>query len=266
MLTVVQNSMARRGVVAARVPATSRDDSQTVQIPGLGLAQALASGFRSVTPGAEIYAEGEPCDDISIVTEGWVFQHQILEDGRRQILDFALPGTLLGFQPVAGSEMAHTAEALTHAMVAVIPRERLSELFARDPRFGLRLFAAASGALDAAYEHLTDVGRRTAREAVAHLILRLFGQICAAGPRVAGTAIPFPLTQEHIGDALGLTAVHVCRTLRALRQEEVVQLANGTLKILDARKLAMIAGSREDSLDVPGPSQRAMPPRARMAG
>lgn len=245
MLSVLQNRAAdtdRRAMVAQCNTGRNFD---------ISVAETFATGYRAIPAGREIYAEGEPSDDLYIVTDGWVFQHQILEDGRRQILDFALPGTLLGFQPEPGSEMTHTAEALTNATVAVIPRDRLGEIFARDPEFGMRIVAAAAGALNTAYESLTDVGRRTAREAVSHLLLRLFARVCAHTHQVAGTAINFPLTQEHVGDALGLTAVHVCRTLRGLREEGVVRMCGGTLTVLDAEALADIAGSTTEIVDFP---------------
>ncbi len=225
--------------------------------PGLAIAERFATGHRNVLAGQEIYAEGEPCDDLYIVTDGWVFQHQILEDGRRQILDFALPGALLGFQSDSRGEMPHTAEALTAVTVAVIPRDRLGEMFAREPQFAIRVVSAAAGALNTAYESLTDVGRRTAREAVAHLLLRQFTRICARHPQTAGAPIPFPLTQEHIGDALGLTAVHVCRTLRALREENVLRLCGGSLTVIDPEALAEIVGSVIEIEEFPPPRHRA---------
>lgn len=242
MLSVLHNSttIANHPKFIARAISDDR-------LPVASVIEEIASQYRTIPAGTDIYSEGEASDDLYMVVEGWVFQHQILEDGRRQILDFALPGSLLGFQPDRGAEMTHAAEALTRATVAVIPRDRLGEFLSRDPELGLRVISAAAGALNTAYESLTDVGRRTAREAVAHLLLRLFSRICAAGPQVAGTAISFPLTQEHIGDALGLTAVHVCRTLRCLREKGVVQLTNGKLSVLDPGALAEIAGCMPDA-------------------
>lgn len=231
------------------------------RLPVASVIEGIASQYRTIPAGTDIYSEGEESDDLYMVIDGWVFQHQILEDGRRQILDFALPGSLLGFQPDRGAEMTHAAEALTTATVAVIPRDRLGEFLSRDPEFGLRVISAAAGALNTAYESLTDVGRRTAREAVAHLLLRLFSRICALTPQVAGTAIKFPLTQEHIGDALGLTAVHVCRTMRCLREKGVVELHNGRLSVMDPKALADIAGCATEMESHP---EMQFPPRNAM--
>ncbi len=219
--------------------------------PGLELAKRFTKRCETVPAGMELYAEGEQCGNLYIVTSGWIILHQILEDGRRQILDFALPGTLLGLQPDAGNEMPHTAEALTDAEVAVIPLNRLVESLRGNADIAWRFIAATAGALNVAYDSLTDVGRRTAREAVAHLLLRLFTRVQAQGGGLDDATIRFPLTQEHIGDALGLTAVHVCRTLKSLREDRIMQAGFGILTVLDPEELAEIAGANIGSIPYP---------------
>ena len=88
------------------------------------------------------------------------------------------------------------------------------------------------------FDTLTDVGRRTAREAVAHFLLRMSRRIRALENTNAEDAVSFPLRQEHIGDALGLTSVHVCRTLGKLRKDGLVEVGQGRLRIIDAGALA----------------------------
>lgn len=210
---------------------------------------------RSVAPGREIYAEGESCDSIFVVLDGWAIQHQILEDGRRQILDFALPGALLGLQTAGEDVMSHTAECLTTVTVAAIPRAQLPQLFERNPKFALRFTLLAAETINSAYQTLTDVGRRTAREAVAHILLRLYLRIGAGQDGQAGDGaadvVDFPLTLEHIGDALGLTGVHICRTLRSLREDNIVHLSRGKLRIMDFLGLIEAAGCGADKLSLP---------------
>ena len=128
MLSVLHNSptIANHPKFIARAISDDR-------LPVASVIEEIASQYRTIPAGTDIYSEGEASDDLYMVVEGWVFQHQILEDGRRQILDFALPGSLLGFQPDRGAEMTHAAEALTRATVAVIPRDRLGEFLSRDP-------------------------------------------------------------------------------------------------------------------------------------
>lgn len=206
------------------------------------LIEKWAASHRVVPAGREIYAEGEDCDSLFLVHSGWVIQHQILEDGRRQILNFALPGSLLGFQADFDSAMSHTAECLTDVSLAVVPKSQLPELFRRDPNLAIGFTRLAAETLNSAYESLTDVGRRTAREAVAHLLMRLFLKMRKVNTSAPFGAIDFPLTLEHIGDSLGLTGVHVCRTLKFLREDGIVHLTRGTLRILDLDGLADAAG------------------------
>lgn len=222
---------------------------------GSRVARVLAAEQRAIPAGHEIYAEGEKAGDFYVVLEGWAILYQILEDGRRQILDFALPGSILGLVASCEAEMKHTAESLTDLKVAVVPRRRLGELIARDPTVAMRLVETMAGVLESAYESLTDAGRRTAREAVAHLLLRLARRVIASRPRLAGAVLELPLTLEHIGDAVGLTAVHVCRTLRGLREDGVVTYCKGRLRIANAARLSAAAGAITE--DVSAPSQRA---------
>lgn len=220
--------------------------------PGSGLHASLASRHRFVPAGTELYCEGDEGGDLYIVIEGWMTQYQILSDGRRQILDFALPGTVLGFVSPSDPILAHTAESLTGATVAVIPRDRVRDLCRTNPDFAVHLISVAAETLNLAFESITDMGRRSAREAVAHLLLRLYARIRAQCPRDTETSVMIPLTQEHIGDALGLTAVHVCRTLRSLRQDGILSLSNGKLVVLDLDGLREVAGAHRASELEPG--------------
>ena len=224
------------------------------------LVEKWAVSHRVVPAGQEIYAEGEACDSLFLVREGWAIQHQILEDGRRQILNFALPGSLLGFQSDSEPAMSHSAECLTDVTVAVIPKSKLPELFGRDPNLAVGFALLAAETLNSAYETLTDVGRRTAREAVAHLLLRLFLKMRSIDSSAPFGAVDFPLTLEHIGDALGLTGVHVCRTLRALREDGIAHLSRGTLRLGDFERLVEAAGCSYDNIpyqdEVPAPLPR----------
>lgn len=206
------------------------------------IARRLASDCRLVAGGAELFAEGERSDNLYVVLDGWLFLHRILEDGRRQILDFALPGGVLGYRAHADTPFSFTVEALTDAKVAVIPLSRLKDLLLRGSGCAVALLDAAHESLLEAFDNLTDLGRRTAREAVAHFLLRMDRRIRRTGVRSDDAVMPFPLTQEHMGDALGLTAVHVCRTLRALRADGLVEAGRGRFKILDREALAAEAG------------------------
>jgi CRP/FNR family transcriptional regulator len=204
----------------------------------LDIARHHASDRRFVPAGTELFAEGETSDNLYVVLSGWLFLYRILEDGRRQILDFALPGAVLGYHARPESPFTFSAEAITNAEVAVIPISRVSNLLSQGSACAITLLEAANESLLGAFDTLTDVGRRTAREAIAHFLLRMARRIGAQAGANGEDAMSFPLRQEHIGDALGLTSVHVCRTLGKLRNDGLVEVGQGRLRIIDADALA----------------------------
>lgn len=202
------------------------------------IADRYAIDRRSLAAGTELFAEGEESEFLYVVLSGWLMLHRILEDGRRQILDFALPGAVVGYRAGPDAAFRFTAETVTPASVAIIPLKRIAGLLREGSAASLTLISALNDALLGAFDSMTDIGRRTAREAVAHFLLRMDRRIRRAGQAGAGHAVSFPLTQEHIGDALGLTAVHVCRTLRTLRADGLVTIGCGRLCIEDPEALA----------------------------
>ena len=197
------------------------------------LGTRIAGSHRFVPAGSALYFEGDQGGDLYVVLDGWMIQYQILSDGCRQILEFALPGAILGCVSPSKPTLNHSVESLTGATVAVIPRARVLELCRSDPEFSLHLISAGAASLNLAFESITDIGRRTAREAVAHVLLRLYTRVRAQCPRSTEASVMLPLTQTHIGDACGLTSVHVCRTLSKLRKDGIVSLRDGTLHVLD---------------------------------
>ena len=208
----------------------------------IAIVEHFKSGNRTLPAGVDLYSQDERCSELFTLLDGWICLYQILEDGRRQILDFALPGAFLGFQPDLDAAADHSAYCLTDIAVCVFPRENLFDLFRAHPELALRMawITARDGAL--AREHLTNVGRRSARERVAHLLLELFYRVRRKAGNKSENSIELPLTQEHIADALGLTTVHVNRTLRNLRQAKLLDIHGRVLTVLEPGQLAEVAG------------------------
>ena len=204
------------------------------------------SGYRScdrhLKVGHDLFRQGEPCDAIYNLVDGWIFHYSLLADGRRQILDFALPGAVLGFHPGAEAAMGYGAQALTDAVVCIIPQKALEPLSRRHPEVGLRLASLISQDRNLSFAHLTSIGRQSARERVAHLILELFVRFRSRWPGHRVEEMHLPLTQEHIGDATGLTGVHVNRVLGDLRQDGILTFSYRRLSILDPDRLVDVAG------------------------
>lgn len=200
------------------------------------------SGDRAFQAGQDVFSLGAPCDAIYNLVDGWVFLYNILEDGRRQILHFALPGAVLGFHPACGATATFGAQALTDAVVCMIPHKALDPLSKIHPEIGMRLAWLICRDRSLAFDHLTSIGRRSARERVAHLLLELFIRYRSQWPGSRIEQMHLPLTQEHVGDATGLTFVHVNRVLRDLRQDGIVEFHYRRLRILDPDKLIDVAG------------------------
>ena len=116
---------------------------------------------------------GRPHGDIYNLVSGWVCLQQDLEDGRRQILRFILPGELFGHEPAGMTTMSHAAQALTNASTCVIPTRRVTELRAAYPDFSDRFVWMLERDSLLTMDHLTSLGRRNALERTAHLLLEL---------------------------------------------------------------------------------------------
>lgn len=191
--------------------------------------------------GQDLFSAGEPCDAIFNLVEGWAFHYQLLADGRRQILDFALPGAVLGFDGLSGAAMTYGVQALTDAVFCVVPRRALGPLSRRHPGIGLHLASSIARDRDAAFARLTSIGRHSARERVAHLMLELFVRRRSQWPGHRIEEMHLPLTQEHIGDATGLTGVHVNRVLADLKKDGILTFSYRRLVILDPDRLVDVA-------------------------
>lgn len=200
------------------------------------------TGDREVKAGQDLFSLGDPCDAIYNLVSGWVLRYNLLEDGRRQILDFALPGAVLGFHPFRGSLTTFGARALTDCVVCVVPHAALAAASREQPEIALRLAWLISRDRSLAFDHLTSIGRQSARERVAHLLLELFIRYRAQWPGFRIEEMHLPLTQEDIGDATGLTFVHVNRVLRDLRKDGIAEFHYRRLRILDPDKLVDVAG------------------------
>lgn len=199
-------------------------------------------GNRRIPAGKDLFSLGDSCDYIYNLVDGWMFLYGLLEDGRRQILQFVLPGAVLGFHPAQGSMATYGVQALTDAVVCVIPRKALEPLSRQHPEIAMRLAQLLTRDCSLAFDHLTSIGRSSARERVAHLLLELYIRYHAQWPGSQLERMYLPVTQEHIGDAVGLTFVHTNRVLRELKEEGIVEFHYRRLRILDPDRLIDVAG------------------------
>ena len=197
----------------------------------------------SIVPaGGDIVEQSQPCGDFYVIIDGWAAQYELLEDGSRQILDFLPAGSIAGLQPDGDTPLAYFVQALTTVRVCSFSTAGFLRAARSNSALALWLAAAASRSHCRSLHRLTLIGRLTAKKRVAALLLELYRQGRPWATSDREDEISLPMTQEHIGDALGLTSIHVNRMLRELREEGLLVLKHGVLRILDRERLAEIAG------------------------
>lgn len=195
----------------------------------------------------DIIAQGHPYSSVFILCSGFVWRYKILPDGKRQVLSLGLPGDMIGFPACFFEKAVNATASLTDTVVATVPFKVLYDLFARFPRVATALFWTAAGEAAIYGERLVDVGRRSAYERLAHLILELLVRLRAIG-LVEQMTYVLPLTQELIADVLGLSGPHISRMLRLMREEGLINIEGHRLTVLDLESLTLLASFDGDYL------------------
>lgn len=190
-----------------------------------------------------LYQEDGPADMAFTLFEGWALLYRSDSDGRRQGLRVALPGDFLGYMPPGSVRVHHSALAITDIVVCGFRQEGLHELMVKHPDLAAHITRIQAGYMASCEEHMLGLGRKSAEQRIAYLVADLlhrlkYRRLIAAD----ATVIPFPLTQEMVGDMTGLTPVHTNRVMRRLRAEGVLRADRGRLEILDEEALAHLSG------------------------
>jgi len=199
--------------------------------------QAVSRAFR---PGQEIVSEGKRCNAVFLITEGIALRYRILRDGQRQILNFLFPGDFVGVTNCRFDSALYSIKTLTQATIAPIPLPRLIGLFDTHPRLAAKLFWGFACEAAICAEHMITLGRRSAPERVAHLLLELLTRLQAIG-LADERSYRLPLTQEMISDALGLSIPYVNRVLHQLRDAGLVRIRDQTVIIGNIEELSALA-------------------------
>ena len=195
-----------------------------------GLGGLLAS-TRLASAGDDLSAEGDVPSHCRVLLEGQAFRYKVLPDGRRQILGFLIPGEIIDLQGLFLG-LDHMVTALTPCELGLVPHHKLTELMQREPSVSRALWRLALVDASISREWLVGMGRRTAYARIAHLFCEMRVRMATAG-LVNRDCYAFAVTQQHLSDALGLSAVHTNRTLQALRAEKLLTFQAGELRVLD---------------------------------
>ncbi|MCA1451845.1 Crp/Fnr family transcriptional regulator [Bradyrhizobium sp. BRP22] len=200
------------------------------------LNRAASERLRKFGPRVDIVREGERPKDVQLVVAGWACRYKQLEDGRRQVVSFFLPGDICDLNVFILREMDHSIGSITDVAIADLSREFFEEISGGYPRVVTALWWESL--VDAAIqrEWTLNLGQRTALERMAHLLCELFFRLRLAG-LTSGDSCDFPLTQADLADASGLSKVHVNRTLQELRSANLIVLKGKTLVVPDLRRL-----------------------------
>ena len=223
---------------------------------GLGLCDVLASlGWEPPSFGEQgkipqhrrpfaarrsIFHQNESLDGVPIVCEGWAASVLKLSNGRRQILSFLLPGEIVACGPLFESRLHNGIDAVTRGCCRLFNSAQLKAAVSVSPAIFDTILSACNDAKNRADQLIVDLGRRTAAERVARLLLDIWDRMEKSG-RVENNSIDFPLRQTHIADATSLTPVYVSKIIGEFHGGGLIEISDRTLKITNMEKLRRLA-------------------------
>ncbi len=217
--------------ILARLPWLSADEraalTEAISVP------------RTVNANCELVGEGARADGLHLLVDGWACQYRSLRDGQRQMAALILPGEMCNLDGLLLERSDFSVRTLTPATVVTLPRDRALALADAHPGIvrGFTWLALIENAILGQWA--LGLGRRTARQRLSHLVCELAVRLGAVDGN--GARYHLPLTQEQLADALGLTSVHVNRTLQALRGEGLVATRGRAVTVPDMAALALAA-------------------------
>lgn len=205
----------------------------------------LCCNLKTIAARTDIISEGDRPEYVHLIVQGWAARYRIVDSGARQLTAFLIPGDFCDLHVGILARMDHAIEAVTPCRVAYLSSEGLDRLTEERGRLTRALWWATL--LDEAIlrEWIVNNGRRDARAAMAHLLCEMRFRLQMTGANQDGP-VSFPVSQEDLANATGMTPVHANRTLQGLRKLGLIELKEKTLTLLDPRGLVAIAGFRPD--------------------
>jgi CRP-like cAMP-binding protein len=200
------------------------------------LSRAASDRLRKFPARVDISREGDQPKDVHLILSGWACRYKQLEDGRRQVVSFFLPGDMCDLNVFILKEMDHSIGTITGVTIADLSRDFFDEISSGYPRIATALWWETLVNAAIQREWTLNLGQRTASERMAHLLCEIFFRLRLAG-LTQGRSCAFPLTQADLADATGLSKVHVNRTLQEMRLAELIVLKGKTLTIPSLERL-----------------------------
>ncbi|WP_085810799.1 Crp/Fnr family transcriptional regulator [Sphingomonas sp. TZW2008] len=199
---------------------------------------------RSVAAGEVLIEEGAATDQLYLVASGWLHGSVRLKDGGRQILRFYFVGDVTTTFSIAWGRSAARLQAVSPANLYQIPKDVFGRLFRSQPRLGALLYAVAASEQVAMADRLTSIGRTDGFTRIATLLLDIRSRLRVADG-LDGSTFELPLTQQDLGDAVGLTKTHVNRSLKALEETGLVERTGRLIRINDVDRLARLVDFKD---------------------
>ncbi|WP_412066544.1 Crp/Fnr family transcriptional regulator [Rhizobium sp. SYY.PMSO] len=205
-----------------------------------GALDTFAVHRRIFTKGSDLIHENRQCQNAYLLTAGWACSYMLLRDGTRQIINFHVPGDLIGIRRLLIPDADDNLCAITSIEVREIDIEGLLAALRGNNCLAMSVLWSAFRDEAIVSQHLVGIGRRRPVNRAAHFFLELGSRLSLVGLGTK-TGYQCPLTQSLIADALGLTAVHFNRVLRQLRELNAMTFHDGWVQYLDGEKLEHLA-------------------------
>ena len=193
---------------------------------------ALPYTLRTLEPSTYTVREADPPNFSAVLVSGFAYRQKLTGDGARQIVALQIPGDALDFQHLFLNVADHSVQMLTRGDVAYVPREAFQELARSRPAVGHAILVKIAVESSIFREWVLNVGRRESRARLAHLLCELAMRLDAEG-LAEDYGYELPMTQEQLADALGLTPVHVNRTLKALEADGLITRSKRNISFPD---------------------------------
>jgi CRP-like cAMP-binding protein len=206
----------------------------------LSALKALPYTLRYYRVNQAILSDGDRPNECCLIADGFCVRSKTIADGKRQILSIHIPGDLPDLQNLHLAAMDHDLVALSDCTLAFIAHAALKDLIRSRPTVGNIFWRDTLADAAVFREWIVNVGQRAAHNRLAHLIVELRERLRLIG-RVTGDTFAMPLTQEQLGEAMGVTSVHTNRIIRQLRIDGVLEFQRGTVRILNEHKLQKLA-------------------------
>ncbi|GGY61437.1 Crp/Fnr family transcriptional regulator [Marinobacter zhanjiangensis] len=209
---------------------------------------SLEEGPREWPKNTPLWQQGDPSDSFYTLSKGWACSFRDLEDGTRQVLDIYVPGDIVGLREFSFRKRITSVVMLSDAELCAFPRTHLDHIFSSSLVLCSVMFMITSRDQAILLERLVNLGRRSARQKLAHFLAEISYRLQRTNTFVENH-LSLPLTQSVLADALGLSAVHVSRTFKEFREEGLLKTANAHLELMDIKGLEAVAGFDEFYLE-----------------